>query len=454
MSKTRRDSSACELEQRLRDIKNTNCRFRKALVEREAELQVLMRRLGPEARSLLEGKRPGDTPAAPPPNNNANRLTVPLLRCPSATETTAPPSATETSDMTSIVSLTSSQDIVAPGQVTPGQKYVVYAISRIKIIYCQNRNLFKGSKNNSFFILCRKQKISDTPPPEPVEVPVVEPVTQITQSEDQPLQQTQQPQQQPQPQAQPPLSDAPVSASIEQTVQIQPIEQVQDKVRSVSFGQHDARQLNGSATRHDSGNELERRSRTPQQSFVVSQSDLWDTAALAHNKICTRPTRTCPMAVESSPGNRRHCTSTDSAQSPAQSPMHRSVSEKNRHRGHRHKTKQQPIQQPQSVQIQSIEMESNRCGGLSRNARTHHRSTPDVARMVPLSGSAAAIQGAQMQNTSVHAASSESELLDGAILPIFRKLLTEREPRRGASGAAVGASCPNISIKCDIVEYL
>lgn len=42
---------------------------------------------------------------------------------------------------------------------------------------------------------------------------------------------------------------------------------------------------------------------------------------------------------------------------------------------------------------------------------------------------------------------SEGELLDLAILPIFQKLLTERR------GAAI-ASCPNIAIKCDIVEYL
>lgn len=40
MSKNRRDSSACELEQRLRDVKTNNCRFRKALLEKEAELQV------------------------------------------------------------------------------------------------------------------------------------------------------------------------------------------------------------------------------------------------------------------------------------------------------------------------------------------------------------------------------------------------------------------------------
>lgn len=56
MSKTdRRDSSACELEQKLRDVKSTNCRFRKALMDREAELQALIRKLGQEASNWLEG---------------------------------------------------------------------------------------------------------------------------------------------------------------------------------------------------------------------------------------------------------------------------------------------------------------------------------------------------------------------------------------------------------------
>lgn len=41
MSKNRRDSSVSELEQRLRDVKSNNCRFRKALMEKEAELQVI-----------------------------------------------------------------------------------------------------------------------------------------------------------------------------------------------------------------------------------------------------------------------------------------------------------------------------------------------------------------------------------------------------------------------------
>lgn len=55
MSKNRRDSSVCELEQRLREVKNTNCRFRKALMEKENELQALIKKLGPEARKWIDG---------------------------------------------------------------------------------------------------------------------------------------------------------------------------------------------------------------------------------------------------------------------------------------------------------------------------------------------------------------------------------------------------------------
>lgn len=55
MSKNRRDSSACELEERLREVKNANCRFRKILMEKENELQGLVRKLGPEARKWIDG---------------------------------------------------------------------------------------------------------------------------------------------------------------------------------------------------------------------------------------------------------------------------------------------------------------------------------------------------------------------------------------------------------------
>lgn len=57
----RRNSSACELEQKLRDVKNTNCRFRKALMDREAELQALIRKLGQEASNWLDGGGSSET---------------------------------------------------------------------------------------------------------------------------------------------------------------------------------------------------------------------------------------------------------------------------------------------------------------------------------------------------------------------------------------------------------
>lgn len=85
MSKNRRDSSVCELEQRLRDVKTTNCRFRKALMEREAELQALIRKLGPEARTWLETGTAGET--EPLTQKENMKLSVPMIRrdLPSAT---------------------------------------------------------------------------------------------------------------------------------------------------------------------------------------------------------------------------------------------------------------------------------------------------------------------------------------------------------------------------------
>lgn len=81
---------------------------------------------------------------------------------------------------------------------------------------------------------------------------------------------------------------------------------------------------------------------------------------------------------------------------------------------------------------------------------SHHHSSPNVAPDLRKH------RKKTDSSTSIYGASSESELLDGetAILPIFRKLLTEKQPRYKGRNNVVGASCPNISIKCDIVEYL
>ncbi|KAK9299421.1 hypothetical protein QLX08_007581 [Tetragonisca angustula] len=73
-----------------------------------------------------------------------------------------------------------------------------------------------------------------------------------------------------------------------------------------------------------------------------------------------------------------------------------------------------------------------------------------------VTGSSSDVVGGSAVNVSkMYSAVSDGELLDLAILPIFQKLLTERHKSssRAGYGASV-ASCPNISIKCDIVEYL
>lgn len=78
MSKAeRRDSSASELEQKLRDVKSNNCRFRKALMDREAELQALIRKLGQEASNWLDG---GTSETEPILKADQGRLSVGPVR--------------------------------------------------------------------------------------------------------------------------------------------------------------------------------------------------------------------------------------------------------------------------------------------------------------------------------------------------------------------------------------
>ncbi|XP_048486875.1 gamma-aminobutyric acid type B receptor subunit 2 isoform X1 [Plutella xylostella] len=99
----------------------------------------------------------------------------------------------------------------------------------------------------------------------------------------------------------------------------------------------------------------------------------------------------------------------------------------------------------------------------------HHKSSPNVAsrhksgspnskreerKSVPYGRSDSKRQDSADQR-KMYTASSESELFECAILPIFHKLLTERHKSQPHSlNLTYGMSCPNISIKCDIVEYL
>lgn len=127
--------------------------------------------------------------------------------------------------------------------------------------------------------------------------------------------------------------------------------------------------------------------------------------------------------------------------------MQRSVSEKNRSK-HRHKPKVMACQSETDSERDHMTCSQNKKLAKTQHHQ-HHHSTPNVAPDKHKH------RTKKDSSSSMYGACSETELLEGdtAILPIFRKLLTERESSRYRH-RMVGASCPNISIKCDIVEYL
>ncbi|XP_052745286.1 gamma-aminobutyric acid type B receptor subunit 2 isoform X2 [Bicyclus anynana] len=111
--------------------------------------------------------------------------------------------------------------------------------------------------------------------------------------------------------------------------------------------------------------------------------------------------------------------------------------------------------------------DSPRLTQATQSRPDHHKSSPNVAsRHKPGSPSKrddrksatyTRMDSKRQESTErkMYTASSESELFECAILPIFHKLLTERHKSQPHGlNLSYGVSCPNISIKCDIVEYL
>ncbi|XP_048507202.1 gamma-aminobutyric acid type B receptor subunit 2 isoform X2 [Athalia rosae] len=89
---------------------------------------------------------------------------------------------------------------------------------------------------------------------------------------------------------------------------------------------------------------------------------------------------------------------------------------------------------------------------LRHQARMDYvQSTPNVAT-IHNNKFSSGNRGSSVNVSKMYSAVSDGELLDMAILPIFQKLLSERH--KNTTRGSYGASCPNISIKCDIVEYL
>ncbi|KAK5637996.1 hypothetical protein RI129_012291 [Pyrocoelia pectoralis] len=366
MSKTRRDSSATELEHKLKEVKANNSRFRKTLLEKETELQMLIKRLGTEARDILDARTDSI--------NDMNRLSVPLLR-------KEAPSATETSDITSICSL-SSQDFVSFHHSDSQKKKKVVTESSPKIPKVQDSTENVLIQNGNV----GKQEVKDD-----------KTVEECLDS----------------------------FSTIEQKVH----KAMSDGGKS-DVHYSDKRRASMRTDDHSDTTTSNRRlsipvNRTPKKKteggqHVVAKSELWDTGSQHRcNKVHQKNSRVVAVQQEDDDGV-----------------MHRSVSEKNRHTNQKKEKSPTKKEHPTGI-----------CNQHSKLG--YYQSTPNVATLKPSFTSTTTIREKPMHN-----ATSESELLDKEILPIFQKLLTEKNKSQHNINYSFGRSCPNISIKCDIVEYL
>lgn len=177
----------------------------------------------------------------------------------------------------------------------------------------------------------------------------------------------------------------------------------------------------------------------------------------AKQRSCTSPRKQRDYMCQDHSSPVSNTTDSRAGYTPAGSPhspsspgfMQRSVSEKNRTK-HRHKPKMPVCQSETDSERERDVTPCTQNRKLVKTQHSHHHSTPNVAPEKHRH------RTKKDSSSSMYGACSETELLEGdtAILPIFQKLLTERESRSYRHRNMVGASCPNISIKCDIVEYL
>ncbi|XP_014261698.1 gamma-aminobutyric acid type B receptor subunit 2 isoform X2 [Cimex lectularius] len=323
MSKTRRDSS--ELEEKFKDAKTSNQRWRKLLLERDNELQALLRLLGQEEKVVSN----------PPVPQEVTQLKK------------EPPSATETTEVSSVCSNNSSHEGGEYGALidTPAQKK--------KTSFCNSKN---------------------------VPAAALEEMTGGSS-----------------------LSVITEARHSVKTAQHSPSSQQSSK--AVSW-EECPRGSSNSLRRRSSGAKIshtpppQRRTSMPgrRTPTFVHQDELWLTQRHCRTR-CSNPA--------TNEGTNENYVSDEDV-----SVIQRSVSERRDKCCHGSSG---------AIQQTGVRMTSS----LKKPTPAHVQSTPNV-----LGG-----------------ALSEGELLDLSILPIFQKLLTERK------GAAI-ASCPNIAIKCDIVEYL
>ncbi|XP_025832436.1 gamma-aminobutyric acid type B receptor subunit 2 [Agrilus planipennis] len=471
-SKTRRNSSATEMEHKLREVKAINSKHRKTLMEKEAELQALIQQLGTEAREILGQSTETFT--------DSNKLSVPQVR-------KEMPSATETTDITSVGSI-SSQDLISIHQSdsqkrkkstiiidTAKQKSVSQSKLNEPDKVILNGNLTKQETEQSYqyqqnISLVHKEIKFATPQKSPdvqivpkgfpttvesVEIdevdmetklvtttPVKHPLSTTTPSNDKKFQSST------------PHSDKKQLPSVVPTTEKKSqlptptkdrkspgIERKRCRTPERHYGDRKRSSLKENKTRSVTNEEsfdsdeipygrrvsIPSTKTTPKKKIeggqhVVAKSELWDTGT---QHRCNRLHQKSPRVSVSS-------------QEEDESVMHRSASERNRHSP---KCERSPSKKESPT--------GTICTQHSGKTTGYYQSTPNVATL-----KSTALSPKHTKEKSMCNAASESELLDREILPIFQKLLTERNRSQHNINYSFGRSCPNISIKCDIVEYL
>lgn len=316
---------------------------------------MLIRRLGAEAKEILESSSITD----------ANRLSVPLLR-------KEAPSATETSDITSLCSL-SSQDFASLHHSDSQKKRKSPALAG------ESPKLPSNNQCNG-----------ETAPKiaEPMRNGVGEP-PQI----------------------------APKTEAV-QTIkrECSPVQTAQQPIRDL----HSRRRTSMKTETHEEVMTCHRRVSVPSnlmvkkkdgQQHVVAKSELWDTGS-QHRCVKSHQKIRDDVCMED---------------------------EDDRNDGfvHGRTVSERRSQKRDKSPVVKKDLCNQQCN-------KYYQSTPNVA----------STKRAVKKDKSFYNAGSESELLDREILPIFQKLLTERNKSQHNIDYSFGRSCPNISIKCDIVEYL
>ncbi|XP_048522190.1 gamma-aminobutyric acid type B receptor subunit 2-like [Dendroctonus ponderosae] len=467
MSKTRRESSVSEIETKMKDLKELNIKYRKTLSERDSELQMLIRQLGNEANEILEQKTEDSI-------SDTNRLSVPLLR-------KEMPSATETSDLTSLCSLSSQADYASlhhsdsqkkkklPATNETSPKKVVNSPKSKRIENEQYNQLLPSQQTNHpkskpAIIQQSQQQINGTVSRTNTDTikaenninkesimkldsnynTVKEPSKVVSIADKIDIQRCDT-QIKPYPSEQlekkristlerqgrrTPTHERRVSRTVGAVDSIEIQEKRRSSIKAVeSVLEDDLVVKEGICHRRTSVQSNIRT--TPKKkpecgTHVVAKSELWDTGSQHRcQKAHQKSSRVSISQDEDDPH------------------IHRTTSERNRHGSQREKREKSPAKSNPSEAASC-----NMLGNIQSQKLGYFTSTPNVAAALKSS------THPPKRDKSMYNATSESELLDREILPIFQKLLTERNKSLHNIDYSFGRSCPNISIKCDIVEYL